>query len=205
MREEYRVYFDRNATQSAAKRRGSGGMHRRSNAAGVSPQAVKTRVGAAEDSGATGEGSELAGEIKGDGLPAQRPVAKPTRPSSPGGGSPGDASRLNHSASLRSALRFGRNTPGPVLPVGPPPSRALSAGRLAPTGRTGRPRRPRGFHHRLLTDASGFRGIPPLPIRSVTREASPGPPLKGRRRRTPQTPPPLRLPRHHAPPRSGTH
>ena len=40
VREEYRVYFDRNATQSAAKRRGSGGMHRRSNAAWVSPQAV---------------------------------------------------------------------------------------------------------------------------------------------------------------------
>ena len=44
----------------------------------------------------------------------------------------------------RSSLRFGRNTRGI------PPSRALSAGRLAPTGRTGRPRRSRGFHHRLL-------------------------------------------------------
>ena len=42
VREEYRVYFDRNATPSAAKRRGSGGMHRRSNAAWVSPQAVKS-------------------------------------------------------------------------------------------------------------------------------------------------------------------
>ena len=40
VREEYRVYFDRNATQSAAKRRGSGGMHRRSNAAWVSLQAA---------------------------------------------------------------------------------------------------------------------------------------------------------------------
>ena len=40
VREEYRVYCDRNATQSAAKRRGSAGMHRRSNAAWVSPQAV---------------------------------------------------------------------------------------------------------------------------------------------------------------------
>ena len=56
---------------------------------------------------------------------------------SPGGGSAGDPSRLNHSASLRSAFCFGRNTPGPVLPVGAAPSRALSAGRLAPTGRTG--------------------------------------------------------------------
>ncbi len=39
-----RVYFDRNATQSAAKRRGSGGMDRRSNAAWVSPQAVNRRT-----------------------------------------------------------------------------------------------------------------------------------------------------------------
>ena len=38
--------------------------------------------------------------------------------------SSGDASRLNHSALRRSALRFGRNTLGPVLPVGAPPSRA---------------------------------------------------------------------------------
>ena len=30
----------------------------------------------------------------------------------------GDASRLNRAASRRSSLRFGRNTPGPVLPVG---------------------------------------------------------------------------------------
>ena len=40
----------------------------------------------------------------------------------------GDASRLNRAALRRSLLRFGRNTPGPVLPVGAPPSRALSAG-----------------------------------------------------------------------------
>ncbi len=52
--------------------------------------------------------------------------------------------RLFHRvAARRSSLRFGRNTPGI------PPSRALSAGRLAPTGRTGRPRRSPGFHHRL--------------------------------------------------------
>ena len=47
VREEYRVYFDRNATPSAAKRQfsrwggGSGGMDRRSNAARVSPQAAQ--------------------------------------------------------------------------------------------------------------------------------------------------------------------
>ena len=124
-------------------------------------------------------------------IPAKQPVMKPTRPSSPGGGSAGDPSRLTASlraahrcvsveihpgqfsrwgllphapcqpgaspppgdwpasaltrvpppavhrvaSSRRSSLRFGRNTLGPVLPVGAPPSRALSAGRLAPTGR----------------------------------------------------------------------
>ena len=34
------MYFDRNATQSPAKRGGSAGMHRPSNAAWVLPQAV---------------------------------------------------------------------------------------------------------------------------------------------------------------------
>ena len=47
---------------------------------------------------------------------------------SPGGGASGDASRLNRAALRPSALRFGRNTPGI------PPSRALSAGRLAALG-----------------------------------------------------------------------
>ena len=127
-------------------------------------------------------------------IPAKQPVMEPTRPSSPGGGSAGDPSRLNRVASRRSSLRFGRNTLGPVLPVGAPPSRALSAGRLAGLGAhvgstTGcsprrfaplivafrskyarasspgggssltrlvsraprRPRRSRGFHHRLFT------------------------------------------------------
>ena len=57
--------------------------------------------------------------------------------------------RLKHSAARRSSLRFGRNTPGLVLPAGARPSRALSAGPppgelappgelgLAPTGRIG--------------------------------------------------------------------
>ena len=47
---------------------------------------------------------------------------KPRRPSSPGGGSPGDPSRLNRVALRRSSLRFGRNTRGPVLPVGARPA-----------------------------------------------------------------------------------
>ena len=42
--------------------------------------------------------------------------------------SAGDASRLNRSPAARSSLRFGRNT------LGIPPSRALSAGRLAGLG-----------------------------------------------------------------------
>ena len=41
VREEYRVYSDRNATQNGAKRSGSAGMDRRANAAWVSLQAVK--------------------------------------------------------------------------------------------------------------------------------------------------------------------
>ena len=73
-------------------------------------------------------------------IPPQQPVMKPTRRSAgdpsrprqpavkPTRRSAGDPSRLNHSASLRSALRFGRNTPGI------PPSRASSAGRLAGLG-----------------------------------------------------------------------
>ena len=43
VREEYRVYFDRNATQNGAKRSGSAGMDRRSNAAWVSSPAVNRR------------------------------------------------------------------------------------------------------------------------------------------------------------------
>ena len=79
--------------------------------------------------------------------PAWQPMDEVARPSSPGGGSSGDASQLNRpptgrtGASRRSALRFGRNTPGPVLPVGAPPSRASSAGpppgELAPPGELG--------------------------------------------------------------------
>ena len=74
-------------------------------------------------------------------------IAPPSAPSAPG--SPrcprpapeasGDASRLNCPAPRGSSLRFGRNTPGPVLPVGAPPSRALSAARLV--SRAPRPHR----------------------------------------------------------------
>ena len=38
------MYFDRNATQNGAKRSGSDGMDRRSNAAWVSPQAASTGI-----------------------------------------------------------------------------------------------------------------------------------------------------------------
>ena len=50
VREEYRVYSDRNATMRAAKRHVSAGMHRRSNAASLCPQAVKSREGNAGQS-----------------------------------------------------------------------------------------------------------------------------------------------------------
>ena len=86
--------------------------------------------------------------------------SKYTRASSPGGGSSltrlvSRASRphredwptsaltrvppqaVTRAAARRSALRFGRNTLGPVLPVGAPPSRALSAG--PPPGELGLP------------------------------------------------------------------
>ena len=74
----------------------------------------------------------------------------------------------------RSALRFGRNTPGPVLPVGAPPSRASSGGRLAPTGRTGRSRRSPGFHHRPLpvplgATRTGGSDLPPVYLRYTAR------------------------------------
>ncbi len=111
-------------------------------------------------------------------------MAKPERPSSLGGGSPGDASRPNsgwwnpsgpvlpvgarpaihpgQTASLRAAHRcvsveiHSRNT------LGIPPSRALSAGRLAGQFSRWGPRRSRGFHHRLFT----------APLRVVHRCAS---------------------------------
>ena len=54
VREEYRVYFDRNATQNGAKRSGSAGMHRRSNAAWVLPQAVKRELVSIRDSDTRG-------------------------------------------------------------------------------------------------------------------------------------------------------
>ncbi len=126
-------------------------------------------------------------------IPAKQPVMEPTRRSA------GDPSRLNRVASRRSSLRFGRNT------LGIPPSRALSAGRLAGLGAhvgstTGcsprrfaplivafrskyaryssltrlvsraprRPRRSRGFHHRLFTASlrAAHRGVS-VEIRSV--------------------------------------
>ena len=55
-------------------------------------------------------------------IPAKQPVVEPTRRSA------SDPSRPNRVAARRSSLRFGRNT------LGIPPSRALSAGRLAGLG-----------------------------------------------------------------------
>ena len=81
----------------------------------------------------------------------------------------------------RSALRFGRNTLGPVLPVGAPPSRAFSAGRLAPTGRTRRSRRSPGFHHRRLpaplgATRTGGSDLPPVYLRYTAHTSVTAPP-----------------------------
>ena len=85
------MYFDRNATQSAAKRRGSGGMDRRSNAAWVSPQAVSAAVRsdtASRRSGnadlqpvlPVGAGIARERETSADGTaPCQREVSAPIR------------------------------------------------------------------------------------------------------------------------------
>ncbi len=74
--------------------------------------------------------------------------------------SAGDPSRLNRVASRRSSLRFGRNTPGI------PPSRALSAGRLAGLG----------AHVGSITGCSPRRFAPLIvAFRSeYTRASSPG-------------------------------
>ena len=73
------------------------------------------------------------------------------RPRSPCRGSAlsmtgGGCNRTRSSAFLPVGVRPAIH-PGPT--AGIPPSRALSAGRLASTGRTGQPRRSPGFHHRL--------------------------------------------------------
>ncbi len=57
-------------------------------------------------------------------------------------------------ATRRSSLRFGRNT------LGIPPSRALSAERLAPTGRTGRPRCSRHLVHGPLVPSAPVYDVP---------------------------------------------
>ena len=59
---------------------------------------------------------------------------------------------VHRAAARRSSLRFGRNTLGPVLPVGAPPSRALSS--QAPR----RYRRLRHLIHRLPTQKSRRHG-----------------------------------------------
>ena len=87
-------------------------------------------------------------------IPAKQPVMKPARRSA------GDPSRLNRVAARRSSLHFGRNTPGI------PPSRALSAGRLAGLG----------AHAGSTTGCSPRRFAPlVVALRSkYTRASSPG-------------------------------
>ena len=68
---------------------------------------------------------------------------KPTRPSSPGGGSAGDPSRLNRVAARRSSLRA-------LIAFRSKYTRYSSLTRLVSRAPR-RPRRSRGFHHRLFT------------------------------------------------------
>ena len=90
-------------------------------------------------------------------------IAPPSAPSAPGstrGSRPApeataDASRLKRPASRGSSLRFGRNTLGPVLPVGAPPSRALSAG--PPPGELGL--NALGAHATLSTGCSSSESL----------------------------------------------
>ena len=78
-------------------------------------------------------------------IPAKQPVMKPTRPSSPGGGSAGDPSRLNRVAfaPLIVALRSEYTRYSSLTRLVSPAPR--------PHRETGQPRRSRGFHHRLFT------------------------------------------------------
>ncbi len=96
---------------------------------------------------------------------------KPTRPSSPGRGSPGDPSRLNRVAfaPLIVALRSEYTR---ASSPGAPPSRALSPGRLAPTGRLAS----LGAHPGSTTGCSPRRCAPLIvAFRSqYTRASSPG-------------------------------
>ena len=115
-------------------------------------------------------------------IPPKQPVVKPTRPSSPGGGSAGDPSRLNRVATRRSSLRFGRNTPGI------PPSRALSAGRLTSLGAHVGP--PPAVHRAALRRSAlrfgrNTLGIPPSRALSAGRLAPRCAGRTGRSRRSP--------------------
>ncbi len=105
------------------------------------------------------------------------PVFLPHAPRQPGASPASALTRVPPPAvhrvvSRRSSLRFGRNTPGPVLPVGAPPSRALSAGRLASLRAHVGP--PPAVHH-VASRRSSLRfgrntpGIPPSRALSAGR------------------------------------
>ncbi len=111
------------------------------------------------------------------------PVFLPHAPCHPGASPASALTRVpppavNRVAARRSSLRFGRNTRGPVLPVGAPPSRALSAGPppggLAPPGELGLPGL--GAHVGSTTGCSPLRFAPfCVAFRSkYTRASSPG-------------------------------
>ena len=157
------MYFDRNATQNGAKRSGSAGMHRRSNAAWVSPQAVKVSgrfefgTGNAprawRDAASPGGRCQLfwrlvrrqPGSTSGGGSCVQHRHGglrgNPYRPVVPGadsGSHVSPAGELRRSAGAprrlhRRALRVGSDS-GPG-PGGPTPSTALQPPRRSPLPR----------------------------------------------------------------------
>ena len=137
VREEYLVYFDRNATMSGAKRRGSAGMDRRPNAAWVSPQAVKHPAPRYHQGGSgkharlpprslsrdreAGASTSEADEIRGSALP--RSALRQARISAPDGTRvPGGISRYA-SGRRRSTTSPDSRGPGRSgrIPFGSPP------------------------------------------------------------------------------------
>ena len=117
------MYFDRNATQSAVKRQfsrwggGSGGMHRRSNAAWVSPQAVSPDFTYVRSR----EGFNLPQLVDSPNRSSRSSYSRTARWQ-------GNADLWAVAVRMQSA---GRREPGP------PPGELGRVGQGAPTGRTG--------------------------------------------------------------------
>ncbi len=167
------MYFDRYATKNGAQRSGSGGMHRRPNAAWVLPPAVNSRwwnpgerrgrpvlpVGARPSSpgGASPPGGGPADKAREGGIPGVfRPkrnderceATRFSRDGSPAEPPPGELGRAGFFTGCSAGMD---RRPSPhrenwaTRVSSPAVQPGWIAGR-APTGRTG----PRGFHYRLF-------------------------------------------------------